>query len=43
MTCTAASLLAEAKCYHCIPKGLRRTILLSLLCQWAAKRKGGGK
>lgn len=39
MNCDPNTLLAAAKCFKCIPRGMLPEVQISLLCQWA---QGGG-
>lgn len=35
MSCDPNYLMEQSKCFKCIPKGMQREVMISLLCQWA--------
>lgn len=40
ISCDPQSLLTQAKCFPCIPRGLSASVKTYLLCQWATKPTG---
>lgn len=40
ISCDPQSLLTQAKCFPCIPRGLSASVKTYLICQWASKPSG---